>query len=67
MDDQQNSIDIPDRMQTRLPFYHPVFTYEQERIAEDLSRLLKADPVLQDIGPIFDDIPFEPHCHPFPF
>ena len=46
------------------PLNHAVFADDYVRIAEDSSRLVKADAVLRNIGAVFALVPLKPHRHP---
>jgi hypothetical protein len=63
VNDQQNTLNITERVKALFALDHTVFTDDYVRVAEDSSRLVKANAVLRDIRAILALVPLEAHRH----
>ena len=63
MYDQQNAVYIADCMQALFALDDAVFTDDYVRVAEDFSRLIKADAVLDNIRTVLALVPLEAYGH----
>jgi hypothetical protein len=63
MHHQQNALYISDCVQAFFAVDYAVFMDDYVGIAEDSTRLVKPDAVLDNIRALFALVPFEAHCH----
>ncbi len=63
MYDEQNAVYIADCVQALFTLDDAVFTDDYVRVAEDFSRLIKADAVLDKIRTVLALIPLEAYGH----